>query len=630
MSASSPAVFAFTLWTSYLWLLAAGHSRVNPRLIVPFQGEKRFSYEKNETQTVFYHEDGHPALLVGGKDKLYYFDFENSGNYTEDFFPGKPSEHCDDQANYLTFIDKVNDGILVCGTNSCQPTCWHWENHQKSFAGDGRGLAPFTPSQNALVLVDGTDIYSTHKKHLYNGKIPRFRRARGSGELYTSDTAMQNPQFIKGTVIQRDTPYDGKIYYFFREDNPDKSPEAPLLVSRVAQLCKGDRGGSGSLSSSKWTTFLKSTLACVDPATKGNFNSLQDIFIVPSEETWKETRVYGLFTNSWGDSAVCIYSIGEIDRVFQTSKLKGYNEPLPSFRPGQCSSERTPSETFRIADGYPEVEDKVQPINQKKAPLFHNKYHYKKIGVHEVQAVNGETYNVLYLVTDKGYIHKMVEMPHGVLNIMEIQPFQNRVPVQSMTLDHIRAKLYLGSDTEVVQVPMDMCEMYGNSCDECVLARDPYCGWRAGKCTSVYGNWSLLQNLSTESSQEVCPSYKKQEGDSRESYHNVTVAVFSRYYLRCPVESHYATYKWFHNDHCVQTCNTTHRPCIHFIENVTQDQYGCYICVSEEGGYTQTLVKECMVKQPEFMRLQWNRATTTSCCSLMLLMVFVLLFFLRD
>lgn len=118
-------------------------------------------------------------------------------------------------------------------------------------------------------------------------------------------------------------------------------------------------------------------------------------------------------------------------------------------------------------------------------------------------------------------------------------------------------------------------------------------------------------------------------GDSRESYHNVTVAVFSRYYLRCPVESHYATYKWFHNDNCVQTCNTTHHPCIHFIENVTQDQYGCYICVSEEGGYTQTLVKECMVKQPEFMRLQWNRATTTSCCSLMLLMVFVLLF-LRD
>lgn len=45
------------------------------------------------------------------------------------------------------------------------------------------------------------------------------------------------------------------------------------------------------------------------------------------------------------------------------------------------------------------MEDKVQPINQKKAPLFHNKYHYKKIGVHEVQAADGETYNVLYLVT---------------------------------------------------------------------------------------------------------------------------------------------------------------------------------------------------------------------------------------
>lgn len=38
----------------------------------------------------------------------------------------------------------------------------------------------------------GQDIYSTIKKSQQNGKIPRFRRVRGGGELYTSDTVMQS------------------------------------------------------------------------------------------------------------------------------------------------------------------------------------------------------------------------------------------------------------------------------------------------------------------------------------------------------------------------------------------------------------------------------------------------------
>lgn len=50
--------------------------------------------------------------------------------------------------------------------------------------------------------------------------------------------AWADPQFIKATLVHQDEAYDDKIYYFFREDNPDKNPEAPLNVSRVAQLCR--------------------------------------------------------------------------------------------------------------------------------------------------------------------------------------------------------------------------------------------------------------------------------------------------------------------------------------------------------------------------------------------------------
>lgn len=39
-------------------------------------------------------------------------------------------------------------------------------------------------------------------------------------------------------------------------------------------------------------------LLCVDSATKRNFEWLQDVFIVESDQ-WFQTKIYGLFLNEW-------------------------------------------------------------------------------------------------------------------------------------------------------------------------------------------------------------------------------------------------------------------------------------------------------------------------------------------
>uniref|UniRef100_A0A5F9CZ55 Sema domain-containing protein n=1 Tax=Oryctolagus cuniculus TaxID=9986 RepID=A0A5F9CZ55_RABIT len=312
-------------------------------------------------------------------------------------------------------------------------------------------------------------------------------------ELYTSDTSY--PQFIKATVVHQDQAYDDKIYYFFREDNPDKNPEAPLNVSRVAQLCRGDQGGESSLSVSKWNTFLKAMLVCSDAATNKNFNRLQDVFLLPDPSgQWRDTRVYGVFSNPWNYSAVCVYSLGDIDRVFRTSSLKGYHGNLPSPRPGKClpNQQPIPTETFQVADSHPEVAQRVEPIGPLKTPLFHSKYHYQKVVVHRMQASHGETFHVLYLTTDKGTIHKVVESGEGahslVFNIMEIQPFRRAAAIQTLSLDPDRRKLYVTSQWEVSQVPLDLCEAYGGGCHGCLMSRDPYCGWDQGRCVSIYSS----------------------------------------------------------------------------------------------------------------------------------------------
>lgn len=44
---------------------------------------------------------------------------------------------------------------------------------------------------------------------------------------------------------------------------------------------------------------------------------------------------------------------------------------------------------------------------------------------------------------DKGSIHKIVELPDGVQNIMELQVFPKKDPIQSMIVDHKRVSLCL-------------------------------------------------------------------------------------------------------------------------------------------------------------------------------------------
>ncbi|XP_075821861.1 semaphorin-7A isoform X2 [Microtus pennsylvanicus] len=457
--------------------------------------------------------------------------------------------------------------------------------------GEMKGYAPFSPDENSLVLFEGDEVYSTIRKQEYNGKIPRFRRIRGESELYTSDTVMQNPQFIKATIVHQDQAYDDKIYYFFREDNPDKNPEAPLNVSRVAQLCRGDQGGESSLSASKWNTFLKAMLVCSDPATNRNFNRLQDVFLLPDPSgQWRDTRVYGVFSNPWNYSAVCVYSLGDIDKVFRTSSLKGYHMGLPNPRPGMCLPKKQPipTETFQVADSHPEVAQRVEPMGPLKTPLFHSKYHYQKVVVHRMQASNRETFHVLYLTTDKGTVHKVVEsgdQGHSfVFNIMEIQPFHRAAAIQAISLDADRRKLYVSSQWEVSQVPLDMCEVYSGGCHGCLMSRDPYCGWDQDRCVSIYSSQrSVLQSINPAEPHKDCPNPKPDDAPLQK----VSLARNSRYYLTCPMESRHATYLWRHEENVEQSCEPGHQSpsCILFIENLTARQYGHYRCEAQEGSY---------------------------------------------
>uniref|UniRef100_A0ACB8E581 Uncharacterized protein n=1 Tax=Sphaerodactylus townsendi TaxID=933632 RepID=A0ACB8E581_9SAUR len=300
-----------------------------------YRGEKRFPFTTKEEHVTLYREHGTSSTFVGAVNKLYYFDFETSESYTEPFSITEfKCEDSKDAKNYLTLVVNYKGKLLVCGSNACSPTCWNWVDKKKEPGIDARGLAPYRLDQNSFVLFYGDYIYSAISR---TGKpLFRFRRVRGPWGLYNEDSLWGNPKLVQGAIIENEEAYKDKIYLFFQEDNPEwsKNPEAPKRISRVAQLCTGDAGSTGAISSSKWSTFLKSTMHCFDRKTDRHFHLIQDAIVVHSED-WAETKIYGLFSNEWGYSAVCVYSVGDITKIFETSPLLGFTGGFSDLRPGQ-------------------------------------------------------------------------------------------------------------------------------------------------------------------------------------------------------------------------------------------------------------------------------------------------------
>lgn len=43
-------------------------------------------------------------------------------------------------------------------------------------------------------------------------------------------------------------------------------------------------------------------------------------------------------------------------------------------------------------------------------------------------------------------------------------------------------ELFVSSTHGLLQLPLYRCELYGKTCTDCCLARDPYCTWDSKTC----------------------------------------------------------------------------------------------------------------------------------------------------
>ncbi|XP_043920253.1 semaphorin-4D isoform X4 [Protopterus annectens] len=439
--------------------------------------------------------------------------------------------------NYIRVLQQQDDSNLyVCGTYAFQPVCDRLSISEFTFEEkqeEGKGKCPFSPTQSyTSVMVDG-ELYAGTVNN-YWGSEPIITRSSQQSTLRTEYSIpwLNEPNFVYADVV-REKNLDGdddKIYFFLTETAVEFEFFTKLLVPRIVRVCKGDQGGQRTLQK-KWTSFLKAKLACFSPELNFVFNVVHDVFILKTP-SWKDTVFYGVFTsqlNNAGVSAVCAFNMTSVETVFtkgtfmqsvicdqtQTKWLQSSKE-IPSPRPGMCinnearaqninSSLQLPDKTLQFIKDHPLIYDPVTPVGNRPK-LIKAGVNYTQIAVKRVQAFDGNLYDVLFLGTAEGALHKAVIYDTEVHIVEEVQLFSNRVPVETLLLSSKEGVnyLYASSSTGVVQSPLAFCENY-KTCTDCILARDPLCAWNSGGnvCVSIYKpglDQSLVQQLSGDSS----------------------------------------------------------------------------------------------------------------------------------
>uniref|UniRef100_H3BDX5 Semaphorin-1A n=1 Tax=Latimeria chalumnae TaxID=7897 RepID=H3BDX5_LATCH len=589
---------------AFLSLLILASANSIPRLKFNLKVRDALVSEKVDNYSVLFHDEGSNVVYVGGPGTLHILTFNESlqtathiqipiavGEKAKKTCQAKATMNQDMCENVITVIQKMNESfIIICGSNAGAPRCWFLKMNEtqlernpagQAISVEVQGISSVLPSQRSITLAVDGNLYSASNKD--GGSI---RRSYGQKkQVKTEGNWLHNAEFVSSALIPRKNKTQQEIYFFFSEKKMAKLDEDPVRAW-IGRVCEVDEGGQRAILQESWTTFLKARLLCGYPSEFLNFNQIQDAAVVMGEEAGNGI-VFGIFASAWNSTVVCAYSTRDISRAFSSSKLKGFTGSMPSFRPGTCASPSVTSSLHKnilnIIKDNPELEEPIQPLGHQ--PLYTGKHEYTKVAVTRVQAANN-SYNILFLGTAKGKIHKVLHSNEGSFIISELSLFGSEEPIFALSLDTITGHLYVGTASEITRLPLADCERYGETCRKCVAARDPYCGWNRAsqKCSSIQESSSssseFLQNI-----ERLDVSICEDAGEPdvlQEDPKEVVVDSTSFVYLPCPVRSYHAIYTWYLNDGSHYPCTINGDSCtLQFSQDIPMTS-GIFKCTATE------------------------------------------------
>ncbi|XP_052697239.1 semaphorin-2A-like isoform X1 [Crassostrea angulata] len=447
------------------------------------------------------------------------------------FFNGKSNEYCQNYIKYVVRVDNLT--LSFCGTDANTPsqytaaynvTTGSYEFTSKSSKATA---CPRDPKDNTTAVYVRTgnpgDLPALYAATINdNGKATISRP-----ELITSDSTklsdklenadplhwLNEPQFVASFEV------DDVVYFFFREIAVEFTGFMKKIVSRVAQVCKKDLGGS-SLLVNKWTTYQKARLNCSLPGTfPFYFDEIQDVQLV-------NDTFYALFissANGSSGSAICAFTVQSVkdrfaDRVYKYREtLTSVYSPLPAEKipadssPGKCIENsktlKDVEENFMM-----EYPLKDAPVQQKGgAPLvFLDDIQMHVLQIDKERSQQGGSL-ILYAGSNTGDVYKIHSWDSGKKQAIAtvFSPLTSYEGIRDMKF--LNDTLYISTDSSVKQFGVVVCDKY-NKVDACLY--DPYCTWKGSIFAGVCQVRKPGMNLYThESIPKLMEDYFKKAGE---------------------------------------------------------------------------------------------------------------------
>ncbi|XP_030638980.1 semaphorin-4A [Chanos chanos] len=533
------------------------------------------------------------TLFVGARDAVLSLDVSQPDKLTL-----INKKYCFNYIRVLQFLNSTH--LYVCGTSAFKPhdTIINTEanSNVKIEGKEAKDRCPHHPNQrNTAVAVDG-ELYMGTVSGFWGNKavISRYFSKDGRKDISLENSlgSLIEPTFISSSFI----PSEGKVYFFLTETAKEYSFMDQLTVPRVAQVCTDDNGGMRILQK-HWTTFAKAQLVC-KPEKELPFGVLEDMVTLPNEESPDDTLFYGVFRSQWSlvseQSAVCAFRLGDIKAVFSDeyrtldrSSNQWSSQPIKHNVLGKCGSHN--DNDLNIVKTTFLTARNVEAVGQK-VTLMSTEHLYSRMAAQTTQAANGHNFTVLFLLSESGFLHKVVLLESGPHIIEEIQVFKPPQIMKNILLSVTKGVVFVGTSDGVSRVPVSNCSFY-LSCSECVLAQDPFCGWdpATSVCTTVSSiQANLAQDVEHGNITEQCKDLER--GHSMTvPRKTISVVLSERVILPCQSRSKLATLSWRSENNSIDQKNYIQSEDGSLMFLASPATLGTYSCISTERGFHQIL-----------------------------------------
>ncbi|XP_052793466.1 semaphorin-1A-like isoform X2 [Mya arenaria] len=471
-------------------------------------------------------------LIVGARNKMYNISMQTLQHDAERVLEWRPNSKDNTSCSYMikdhskcqNFIQVLGkmkgDKYYVCGTNAFNPKCREYVYKEANYPAqvpgfvsdkenEGIGASPYDPEHNSTsIFVDGKLYSGTVADRLARDPLIIESMTRIRTEQHDSNM-LKDPHFVSSYDI------NDKVYFFLREDAVENINCGKATFSRVARICKKDKGGIFDYEQGIWTSFFKARLRCSVPGDiPFHFDELQSTsglslgsHIPTKSSADRQKMFYGVFNtpdNSIQGFAVCAFKLADIDNAFvgqfkaQQTTAHAWTaipqDKTPDPHPAKAcvnDSQSLPDETLTFIRDHPLMDRDINPAGG--APVLiqtqETSGRFTAIAVDVlVLAADDFYYDVMFVGTSDGRVLKAVNTGQEGSSGTVIEDIQVLSPQEAIRELRIyrgtgHEKLIVISRDNIVSIPLHRCHRH-KTCGDCVALQDPYCGWFEGACTT--------------------------------------------------------------------------------------------------------------------------------------------------